>query len=127
MSFTFGPKSKVELRGVHPRLVQCVRLAIDRSVVDFGVHDGLRTAQEQREYVRTGTSTTAGAACCRFIPLHVPTPIACKVDVRPSGPGRFASAGSRDACAWIPALENPLELHQLEAILQQRRDRGIEV
>ena len=58
MSYVLGPKSLAELKGVHPRLVQCVRLAIDRSVVDFGVHDGLRTAKEQREYVRTGTSTT---------------------------------------------------------------------
>lgn len=58
MSFSLGPKSLAELRGVHPRLVECVHLAIDRSVVDFGVHDGLRTAQEQREYVRVGTSTT---------------------------------------------------------------------
>lgn len=56
--FSLGQKSLSELRGVHPRLVQCVQLAIQRSVVDFGVHDGLRTPQEQREYLRTGTSTT---------------------------------------------------------------------
>ncbi len=58
MSFTLGPKSLAELQGVHPRLVKCVHLALARCVVDFGVHDGLRTPQEQREYVRTGTSTT---------------------------------------------------------------------
>lgn len=59
--FSLGQKSLSELRSVHPRLVQCVQLAIQRSVVDFGVHDGLRTPQEQREYLRTGTSTTVNS------------------------------------------------------------------
>lgn len=58
MPYSLGPKSLQELSGVHPRLVQCVQLAIARTTVDFGVHDGLRTPQEQREYVRTGASTT---------------------------------------------------------------------
>lgn len=58
MPFTLGPKSLQELQGVHPSLVQCVRLAIVRTTVDFGVHDGIRTLQEQREYLRKGTSTT---------------------------------------------------------------------
>lgn len=58
MSYTLGPKSRAELIGVHPRLVECVRIAIARTEVDFGVHDGLRTEKEQREYVSRGVSTT---------------------------------------------------------------------
>lgn len=58
MSYSLGPKSIAELRGVHPKLVQCVKLAMARTVVDFAVHDGLRTVEEQREYVRRGVSTT---------------------------------------------------------------------
>lgn len=58
MPYSLGQRSLDELRGVHPRLVQCVQLAIQRTAVDFAVHDGLRTAKEQREYLRTGVSTT---------------------------------------------------------------------
>lgn len=65
MSFTLGPKSIAELKGVHPLLVECVHRALARSVVDFGVHDGLRTPTEQREYVRTGVSTTMNS-------MHLP-------------------------------------------------------
>lgn len=58
MSYTLGRRSLAELQGVHPRLVQCVHLAIKYTDVDFGVHDGLRTLAEQRNYVARGVSTT---------------------------------------------------------------------
>jgi len=58
MSFTLGRHSKNELVGVHPDLVVVVNRAIEVTLVDFTVYDGLRTEAEQREYVRTGASRT---------------------------------------------------------------------
>lgn len=58
MSFTLGNKSRLELNGVHPKLVAVVERAIEITEQDFSVHDGLRTIEEQREYVRRGVSWT---------------------------------------------------------------------
>jgi len=51
-------RSKAELKGVHPDLVECVEELRHRSPVDFGVHDGIRTLTEQREFVKRGVSRT---------------------------------------------------------------------
>jgi peptidoglycan L-alanyl-D-glutamate endopeptidase CwlK len=58
LSYVLGSKSLRELRGVHPRLVDVVGRAIQITPQDFGVHDGLRTPQEQREYLARGVSDT---------------------------------------------------------------------
>lgn len=58
MTYSLGAKSLAELEGVHPSLVMVVRAAIVMSKQDFSVHDGLRTAAEQKEYVRRGVSKT---------------------------------------------------------------------
>jgi peptidoglycan L-alanyl-D-glutamate endopeptidase CwlK len=58
MAFSFGARSRAELAGVHPTLVLVCERAIAASPVDFAVHDGLRTIEQQREYVRTGVSKT---------------------------------------------------------------------
>lgn len=58
MTYRFGTTSRQELVGVHPLLVAVVERALVLSVVDFAVHDGKRTEEEQREYVRTGVSHT---------------------------------------------------------------------
>jgi peptidoglycan L-alanyl-D-glutamate endopeptidase CwlK len=58
MSYVLGAKSRAELAGVHPKLVQVVERAIQITQQDFAVHDGLRTEAEQREYVRRGVSKT---------------------------------------------------------------------
>lgn len=58
MTFVFGLKSETELKGVHPVLVTLVRLALTKSSVDFAVHDGLRTMEEQRALVANGASNT---------------------------------------------------------------------
>lgn len=65
--YSFGQKSVKELTGVHPALVAVVRKAITYSVVDFAVHDGLRTTAEQREYVARGASRTMASK-------HLPQP-----------------------------------------------------
>ena len=58
MAYNLGPRSLAELKGVHPRLVECVTRAIALTTQDFGVHDGLRTPEEQRKYLMSGASTT---------------------------------------------------------------------
>lgn len=58
MSYNLGRKSLDELNGVHPRLVEVVKRAIQLTPVDFGVHDGLRTRDEQVRYVESGVSKT---------------------------------------------------------------------
>jgi len=58
MTYALGRASLAELAGVHPQLVAVVKRAIQITTQDFSVHDGLRTLEEQREYVRRGVSKT---------------------------------------------------------------------
>jgi len=58
MPYVLGAKSRAELKGVHPDFVRLVERTLQLSSQDFGVHDGLRSEAEQREYVRTGASQT---------------------------------------------------------------------
>jgi peptidoglycan L-alanyl-D-glutamate endopeptidase CwlK len=58
VSYVFGERSQRELRGVHPDLVAVVHRALQLTQIDFAVIDGLRTTEEQAEYVRTGASKT---------------------------------------------------------------------
>lgn len=56
--FKLGKKSQAELVGVHPDGVAVVERAIEITAQDFTVFDGIRTEDEQAEYVRTGVSKT---------------------------------------------------------------------
>lgn len=56
--FTLSPRSIKELQGVHPDLVALVQKAIQICSQDFAVHDGMRTAAEQRQLVGAGASQT---------------------------------------------------------------------
>ena len=47
-----------KLQGVHPDLVNVVKLAILKSPVDFTVIEGLRTLERQKELVAAGASRT---------------------------------------------------------------------
>lgn len=58
MAYKLGKKSLEELQGVHPDLVRMVHRAIELTVQDFGVHDGLRTLAEQQKNVAAGVSQT---------------------------------------------------------------------
>lgn len=51
-------KSGAQLVDVHPDLVKVVRRAIDLTEQDFGVYEGLRSVERQREYVKRGVSKT---------------------------------------------------------------------
>ncbi|WP_454889543.1 M15 family metallopeptidase [Serratia quinivorans] len=57
-NFKLSQKSEDKLAGVNPDLVQVVRLALTLSPVDFGITEGLRTVERQKEMVRTGKSQT---------------------------------------------------------------------
>ena len=57
-SFKLSRRSLVRLEGVHPDLVSVVNLAIELTEVDFGVTEGMRTIEKQREYVARGASKT---------------------------------------------------------------------
>jgi peptidoglycan L-alanyl-D-glutamate endopeptidase CwlK len=56
--FKLSRRSLRELEGVHPDLVAVVKRAVELTVQDFAVHDGLRTLREQRRMVETGASRT---------------------------------------------------------------------
>jgi peptidoglycan L-alanyl-D-glutamate endopeptidase CwlK len=56
--YKFSQRSERNLQGVHPRLVDVVRLALTMSGVDFTVVEGVRALAKQREYVKKGASQT---------------------------------------------------------------------
>ncbi|CAB3847053.1 hypothetical protein LMG3482_01925 [Achromobacter deleyi] len=56
--FQLSQRSLTRLVGVHPDLVEIVKLAIQRTPVDFTVVEGVRTVAQQREYVAKGASKT---------------------------------------------------------------------
>jgi len=58
MPFTFSKNSEKELFGVDTRLVRAVHRALEISTVDFAVHDGIRTSEEQKKLVAAGASKT---------------------------------------------------------------------
>jgi len=56
--FKLGDKSLKELCVVHLDLVAVVKRAIEITVQDFSVHDGLRTEEEQRKLFERRATTT---------------------------------------------------------------------
>ncbi len=56
--FRLGKRSLSELNGVHSDLVKVVKRAIEITVQDFSVHDGIRTLEEQKKLVERGASQT---------------------------------------------------------------------
>lgn len=56
--YVLGAKSRSNLLGVHPVLVQVVKRAIQITEVDFTVFEGLRNLERQKELVAKGFSKT---------------------------------------------------------------------
>lgn len=56
--FKLSQRSIDRLKGVHPDLASVVKLAIERSDVDFMVTEGLRSKERQKELVAAGASKT---------------------------------------------------------------------
>lgn len=58
MSFKLSKRSLGRLEGLDPELVAVVKRAIELTDIDFGVTQGLRTVEEQKELVAAGASKT---------------------------------------------------------------------
>lgn len=58
MTFILSERSLGKLQGVNPALVSVVKQAITLSKVDFGVTEGLRSVERQKELVAAGKSQT---------------------------------------------------------------------
>lgn len=56
--YKLSERSLSKLDGVHPSLADVVKRAIELSEIDFGVSEGLRTLETQKEYLAKGASTT---------------------------------------------------------------------
>lgn len=54
----FGERSESNLKGVHPDLVKVMRLAIERTDIDFAITEGLRTKERQAELLAQNKSKT---------------------------------------------------------------------
>lgn len=57
-NFKFSQRSENNLKGVNADLVKIVRRALQLSPVDFGITEGLRTVERQRQLVAAGKSQT---------------------------------------------------------------------
>ncbi|ELI8130171.1 M15 family metallopeptidase, partial [Yersinia enterocolitica] len=57
-NFRFSQRSENNLKGVNASLVKVVRRALELSTVDFGVIEGVRTVERQKELVAAGKSQT---------------------------------------------------------------------
>ena len=58
MAFKLSRRSLERMQRVHPDLVKVVMLAIELTEVDFGVTEGVRTIERQRELFAKGASKT---------------------------------------------------------------------
>jgi len=58
MSFKLSQRSLDKMDGVHPKLVETVKRAIELTRTDFGVIYGVRTLEEQAELFKKGASKT---------------------------------------------------------------------
>ncbi|HBD3529873.1 M15 family metallopeptidase [Escherichia coli] len=56
--FRFSCRSERNLEGVKPQLVAVVRRALELTEVDFGITEGLRTKERQKQLVAEGKSQT---------------------------------------------------------------------
>lgn len=56
--FKFSGKSLQNLDGVHPDLVRVAKRAIEKTPIDFGISEGVRTYERQAQLVREKKSRT---------------------------------------------------------------------
>lgn len=68
-NYKLSKTSVGRLDGVHPDLVDVVYHALEISNIDFGVAEGIRTVEKQKQYVVEGKSKTMNS---RHIPKYVP-------------------------------------------------------
>ena len=58
MAYKLSQRSLDRLEGVKPELVEVVKRAIEITTIDFGVIEGLRSEERQKELVAKGASKT---------------------------------------------------------------------
>lgn len=56
--FKFSKRSYERMKDVHPDLIKVAELALKYSTIDFGISEGLRSLETQKEYVKRGVSKT---------------------------------------------------------------------
>ena len=76
MTFELDPKSVEKLTGVHPELAKVVKLAAQKSPLDFIITEGVRTLERQKQLVAAGASRTLKS---RHLTGHA-VDLAAKVD-----------------------------------------------
>lgn len=54
----FNVRSQEHLIGVHPDLVKCAQMALERSTIDFEISEGVRSLERQKELVEAKKSLT---------------------------------------------------------------------
>lgn len=54
----FSERSNSKLEGVDERLIRVATLALQLSPIDFGITEGVRTLERQKELVKAGASRT---------------------------------------------------------------------
>lgn len=57
-TYKFSLRSEKNLIGVNPDLIQLARKALTLSNIDFGITEGLRTLEKQKQLVKEGKSRT---------------------------------------------------------------------
>tara|TARA_R110000737_G_scaffold296507_1_gene303102 strand:+ start:2639 stop:3079 length:441 start_codon:yes stop_codon:yes gene_type:complete len=65
--YKLSKRSISNLKGVHPDLVAVIGRAIQISPIDFGVSEGVRTVERQKQLVADGKSTTMNS---KHIPVY---------------------------------------------------------
>lgn len=58
MSFSLSERSRHNLAGVHPHLIQVVTRALTLTTIDFTVIEGVRSLERQKQLVARGASKT---------------------------------------------------------------------
>ncbi len=56
--FKFSKRSRDKFKGVHPDLVKVAEKALELTPYDFGISEGVRTFERQKELVEAGKSRT---------------------------------------------------------------------
>jgi len=54
----FNQRSLDRLKGVHPLLVKCAQMALERSTIDFEISEGLRSLERQKALYEAKKSRT---------------------------------------------------------------------
>jgi peptidoglycan L-alanyl-D-glutamate endopeptidase CwlK len=60
--FKFSSRSEMRLEGVHPKIIEVLRIGLTRSPIDFGIaeYGGLRTVEDQQFLFNDGGSKCDG-------------------------------------------------------------------